>query len=112
MGEDEESWRCVFHLAEFDFATSESTAFYDAGDIILYDAHLAVYRHVTDVVIYVMGNSDENELMLNSALSAFCDALQVLLRGQVERRAVLENFDLVMLCLDETIDDGCAFCLK
>ena len=53
-----------------------------------------------------MGNADENELMLNSALSAFCDALQVLLRGQVERRAVLENFDLVMLCLDETIDDG------
>ena len=55
-----------------------------------------------------MGNADENELMLNSALSAFCDALQVLLRGQVERRAVLENFDLVMLCLDETIDDGYA----
>jgi hypothetical protein len=80
---------------------------YRKGDVILYDSHLAVYRHITDIIVYVMGNADENELMLNSALGAFCDALQVLLRGQVERRAVLENFDLVMLCLDETIDDGC-----
>ncbi len=40
------------------------------------------------------------------ALSSFYDALNNLLRSQVERRAVEENFDLVMLCLDETIDDG------
>ena len=48
--------------------------------------------------------------MLHSALSAFMDALHLLLRNQVEKRALLENLDCVILCLDETIDDGCVFC--
>jgi hypothetical protein len=49
--------------------------------------------------------------MLHSALSAFMDAIHLLLRNQVEKRAVLENLDCVILCLDETIDDGCVLCL-
>ena len=44
--------------------------------------------------------------MLHAALVAFSDALSMLLRNQVEKRALLENLDLVLLCLDETIDDG------
>ena len=46
--------------------------------------------------------------MLWSALQALCDALSMLLRNQLEKRGVLENLDLVVLCLDETIDDGYA----
>ncbi|PAV23180.1 coatomer [Pyrrhoderma noxium] len=76
------------------------------GDIILYDGHLAVYKHSPDLIFYIIGNAEENELMLSLALNSFHDALSVLLRNQVEKRAVLENYDLVMLCLDETIDDG------
>lgn len=49
--------------------------------------------------------------MINSALNALCDAISLLLRGQVEKRGVLENLDLMLLCLDETIDDGCVFTL-
>ena len=45
--------------------------------------------------------------MLHAALVAFSDAVYMLLRNQVEKRGVLENLDLVLLCLDETIDDGC-----
>lgn len=44
--------------------------------------------------------------MLATALNAFSDALSMLLRNQVEKRSVLENLDMVLLCLDETIDDG------
>ncbi|EGO00576.1 hypothetical protein SERLA73DRAFT_178413 [Serpula lacrymans var. lacrymans S7.3] len=76
------------------------------GDIILYDSHLAVYRHSLDLIFYIIGGSTENELMLYSALVAFSDAVHMLLRNQVEKRGVLENLDLVLLCLDETIDDG------
>ncbi|KAI0039401.1 coatomer protein [Auriscalpium vulgare] len=76
------------------------------GDIILYDGHLAVYKHSLDLIFYLLGGPSENELMLHSALSAFSDAVHMLLRNQVEKRAVLENLDLVVLCLDETIDDG------
>ena len=76
------------------------------GDIILYDGRLAVYKHSLDLIFYLIANQDENELMINAALSAFSDAIHMLLRNQVEKRAVLENLDLVLLCLDETIDEG------
>lgn len=46
--------------------------------------------------------------MLYSTLSSLTDALTMLLRNSLEKRGVLENLDLVLLCLDETIDDGCA----
>ncbi|KAG1879798.1 Longin-like domain-containing protein [Suillus subluteus] len=68
------------------------------ADIILYDGRLAVFRHSLDLIFYIIGGATENEIMLYSALTAFCDA--------VEKRAVLENLDMVLLCLDETIDDG------
>ena len=77
------------------------------GDIILYDGHLGVYKHSLDLIFYMLGGPQENELMLYSALTAFMDAVHLLLRNQVEKRAVLENLDCVILCLDETIDDGC-----
>lgn len=80
-----------------------------AGDIILYDSHLAVYKHSLDLIFYILGPATENELMLQVALNAFFDAVSLLLRNQIEKRSVLENLDLVLLCLDETIDDGCAY---
>jgi hypothetical protein len=39
-------------------------------------------------------------------LNAFNDAVSMLLRNQVEKRALLENLDVVLLALDETIDNG------
>jgi hypothetical protein len=77
------------------------------GDIILYDSHLAVYRHSLDLILYFIAGPTENELMLSTALSSLVDALTFLLRNQLEKRGVLENLDLVLLCLDEMIDDGC-----
>ncbi|KAK7014160.1 trafficking protein particle complex subunit [Favolaschia claudopus] len=76
------------------------------GDIILYDGHLAVYKHSLDLIIYFIAGPSENELMLSTALNNFVDALTMLLRNQIEKRGVLESLDMVLLCLDETIDDG------
>ena len=86
--------------------TDQTLALSYKGDIILYDGHLAVYKHSLDLIFYILGGASENELMLQAALSAFSDAVHMLLRNQVEKRALLENLDLVVLCLDETIDDG------
>ena len=49
--------------------------------------------------------------MLSQTLTAFHDAVSLLLRGQVERRNVLEGLDLVLLAADETVDDGWVFLL-
>ena len=48
--------------------------------------------------------------MLSQTLTAFHDAVSLLLRGQVERRNVLEGLDLVLLAAVETVDDGYVFC--
>ena len=45
------------------------------------------------------------------ALNAFHDAISLLLKGQVEKRSVLEGLDMVLLAADETIDDG-SVCLS
>lgn len=67
---------------------------------------MAVYKHSLDLILYFIAGPTENELMLSTALSSLTDAFIMLLRNQLEKRAVLENLDLVLLCLDETIDDG------
>ena len=76
------------------------------GDIILYDSHLVVYKHSLDLILYFIAGSTENEVMLYSTLTSLTDALTMLLRNSLEKRGVLENLDVVLLCLDETIDDG------
>lgn len=76
------------------------------GDIILYDSQLVLFKASLDVIFYVVGPAAENELMLSGLLGAFYDATSMLVRHQVEKRAILENLDLVTLALDETVDDG------
>jgi hypothetical protein len=36
-----------------------------SADIILYDGHLAVYKHSLDLIFYIIGAASENELMLH-----------------------------------------------
>lgn len=76
------------------------------GEIILFDNQVVLYKTCVDVTIYVVGSADENELILHSLLTAFYDAVNALLRHQVEKRAILENLDLIVLALDECVDDG------
>jgi len=76
------------------------------GEILLYAKNLILFKPSLDLIFYVVGPEGENEIMLNSLLSAFYDSVSLLLRHQVEKRAVLENLDMVVLALDECVDDG------
>ena len=84
-----------------------TSRFASAGDILLYDSHLVLFRSSLDVTFYVIGPGDENPLMLSGLMSAIFDSVSLLLRGQIEKRAILENLDLVTLAVDECVDDGC-----
>eukprot|EP01116_Phalansterium_solitarium_P024650 TRINITY_DN9085_c0_g1_i1.p1 TRINITY_DN9085_c0_g1~~TRINITY_DN9085_c0_g1_i1.p1 ORF type:complete len:171 (-),score=61.61 TRINITY_DN9085_c0_g1_i1:205-717(-) len=76
------------------------------AEILLWENVVAVYRTSGDVIFYTTGSYDENELVLLSVLNAFYDAVSKLLRGQVDKLAMLDNLDSVLLALDELIDDG------
>jgi hypothetical protein len=77
------------------------------GDIHPLPPHLILTKTSTDLHFILVGPlSTSNELMLQLTLNAFHDAVSLLLRGQIEKRNVLEGLDLILLAADETIDDG------
>lgn len=79
---------------------------HNIGDIIIYNDKVVLYKSTLDLIIYLVGSNDENELILNSVLNGLYDSISMLLRHQIEKRSILENLDMVLLALDETIDDG------
>ena len=44
--------------------------------------------------------------MLVSVLDCLFDTIATLLRGQVDKRTMLDNLELVLLTIDETLDNG------
>ncbi|BBM97468.1 coatomer subunit zeta [Marchantia polymorpha subsp. ruderalis] len=75
------------------------------AEIGMFDGYVVVYKFISDLHFYVTGGDDENELILATVLQGFFDAVAILL-SNVEKKTVLENLDLVLLCLDEIVDGG------
>eukprot|EP01118_Nematostelium_gracile_P019235 TRINITY_DN884_c0_g1_i1.p1 TRINITY_DN884_c0_g1~~TRINITY_DN884_c0_g1_i1.p1 ORF type:complete len:190 (+),score=59.75 TRINITY_DN884_c0_g1_i1:112-681(+) len=91
-------------------------------EIAMWENLNVVYRWGNDVIFYVIGSSQENELLLTSVLNALYDALGKLFSTSninqmgegsatsgpqpIDRRSLLENLDYVLLALDELIDNG------
>ncbi|CAI5498950.1 unnamed protein product [Closterium sp. Naga37s-1] len=76
------------------------------AEIGIFEGFIVVYKFIADLHFYVTGGEEENELILSTVLTAFFEAVSHLLRGNVEKKTVLENLDLVLLCLDELVDGG------
>ncbi|KAI4759755.1 hypothetical protein E4T52_08147 [Aureobasidium sp. EXF-3400] len=89
----------------FEKGLSEKTAKHNS-DIILYDNRIVVFKMESDVMLYVVGGADENEILLYSVVLALRDSLNILLKNSVDKRTIVENYDLVSLAIDEIIDDG------
>ncbi|KAK3393215.1 Longin-like domain-containing protein [Podospora didyma] len=76
------------------------------GDILLFDGQLVLYKMESDVALYVIGGVDENEILLYNVLLALRDSLHLLFKQSVDKRTIIENYDLVALAIDEIVDDG------
>ncbi|KAI9904852.1 hypothetical protein N3K66_001381 [Trichothecium roseum] len=76
------------------------------GDIILYDNRIVLYKLESDVMIYIVGSVDENEILLYNTILAIRDSLHLLFKQSVDKRTIIENYDLVSLAIDEIVDDG------
>lgn len=60
-----------------------------AAEIIMFDNVVVVYKYIGDLMFYVTGSLDENELILYTVLQAFYESVTILLR--CERALVEEN---------------------
>ncbi|KAG0583676.1 hypothetical protein M758_3G154400 [Ceratodon purpureus] len=88
------------------FTKTQRTSARSEAEIGMFDGYIVVYKFISDLHFYVTGGEDENELIVATVLQGFFDAVGLLLRNNVEKKSVLENLDLVLLCLDEIIDGG------
>lgn len=50
------------------------------SDIILYDNRIVVFKMEGDVMLYVVGGADENEILLYTVVLALRDSLNILLK--------------------------------
>lgn len=51
-----------------------------SSDVILYDNRIVVFKVESDVMLYVVGGADENEVMLYNVILALRDSLNILLK--------------------------------
>ncbi|KAH7356340.1 Longin-like domain-containing protein [Pyrenochaeta sp. MPI-SDFR-AT-0127] len=99
------AYKTVKDQKAFEKGLLEKTA-KQTTDIILYDQKVIVFKMESDVMLYVVGSVDENEVLLYSVVLALRDSLNILLKNSVDKRTVIENYDLVSLAVDELVDDG------
>ncbi|KAL2011954.1 hypothetical protein VTN00DRAFT_4672 [Thermoascus crustaceus] len=76
------------------------------SDVILYDNRVVVFKVESDVMLYVVGSAEENEVLLYNVVLSLRDALGILFKGATDKRTIVENYDLVALAVDEIVDDG------
>ncbi|CAG7836138.1 unnamed protein product [Allacma fusca] len=76
------------------------------SEVIMLDGLTCVYKSNVDLFFYVMGSCNDNELLLMAVLHCLYDSVSQILRKNVEKKALLENMDVVMLAMDEISDGG------
>ena len=54
-----------------------------SGDVILYDGRIVVFKMEGDVMMYIVGGSEENEILLFGVVLCLRDALSILLKYEV-----------------------------
>lgn len=104
-----EEWNTVAAQANYEkdlFSKTNRAGQRSDAEILTFNEVTVLYKLVGDLVIYVTGSSDENEVLLFTVLSALSESLNILLRGAVEKKSVLENLDLVLIAIDEIVDEG------
>ena len=79
-------------------------------DVLMIDSYTAIFKVFTDVSLYLLGEEQENELMMQSLLETLSEALDLLYRGEVEKKNILESLELLMLAIDEMFESGMILC--
>merc|ERR1739838_524495 len=76
------------------------------AEIIMLDGFTCLYKSSVDLFFYVLGSGQENELLLMSVLDCLFNAVTQILRKNVDKKALFDNLEVIMLAMDEMIDHG------
>lgn len=67
-----------------------------SSDIILYDGRVVVFKMEGDVMLYVVGGGEENEILLFGVVLALRDSLSILLKFVVALPSPRSSFERLM----------------
>lgn len=73
-------------------------------DVFDYEDFIVVFKQVDDVLLFVVGMSDENEVVLSEVLTTLDESLTMLLHHHVFEENLLVNLKKVLLVVDELVD--------
>lgn len=76
----------------------------DNVDVMEFKDYVVAYKQADDMFMFVVGGSQENELIMAEVLQALDETLHITMRGQVFEEAVLENLESMLLVVDELVD--------
>jgi hypothetical protein len=68
--------------------------------------YVAIFRCYADMTIYLLGEKEDNELVLAGVLDTVHDCFDRVFRHSIERKSLINNMTAVILVIDELIDQG------
>ena len=76
------------------------------NDIMTIDNYTAIFRCYVDMTIYLLGDRDDNEMVLAMVLDTIHDCFDTVFKRNIERKSLINNMTAVILVIDELIDSG------
>eukprot|EP01036_Dinobryon_divergens_P028654 gene28654-37636_t len=76
------------------------------AEVLLLENEIFIFRSGNECKFFVSGPIEENELILVGVLDVIYDTVSTLLKGQVDKRTMLDNLELILLTIDEALDHG------
>ena len=76
------------------------------AEILLFENFTIVFKSNVDLMFFVIGSCDENELILSQVLECLYDCVSDILRKNIEKSELLAEYSTVLLAIDNMIDKG------
>ena len=70
------------------------------------DNYVAIFRSYSDMSIFIIGHSEDNELILAQLLDCMHECFDRIFRKGIERKSLIDNMSGVILIVDELLDQG------
>ena len=70
------------------------------------DNYVAIFRCYSDMTIFIIGHSEDNELILGQLLDCLHECFDRIFRKGIERKSLIDNMSGVILVIDELLDAG------
>lgn len=86
------------------FVKSKSQKIKD--EILTVDGMLIVHRYACDLHLYVVGNRNENPLILDSVLNCIVEVINSMLNKNVGAQSLREHLTEIILAMDEICENG------